>query len=90
MVFGRKWAWFTKIFTAARKLAQLHEILDPPLCKMMSYLVYSVKYLACILVTTKASQAGDINLGFINHPCPQALLWSQAVTDNKSLATIHY
>ena len=31
VVFGRKWAWFAKIFAGALR-TPLNEILDPPLC----------------------------------------------------------
>ena len=38
MVFGRKWAWFAKIFAGAQARrtlrTPLHEILDPPLLRL--------------------------------------------------------
>ena len=61
----------------------------------ISYLLYSVNYLVCLLITTKTIRLENIimhvSLGFTvynNHPCPRAPPWSQVLIEHKSQATL--
>ena len=60
----------------------------------VSYLLYSVNYLVCLLITTRIIRLENIcmlvwDLWFtINHPCPRAPPRSQVLIEHKSQATL--